>query len=124
MIVELLLGGPAATTAERYTRSGEGAAPDLLNAEVLHGIRARERLGALPADRASEAVDDLLSLPITRYPTFRLIDRVWRLRHNFSSYDAMYVALAEAVDGPLVTADARLARAVEAHTGVEAVLLT
>lgn len=52
-----------------------------------------------------------------------MVDRAWSLRHNFTAYDAMYVALAEAVDGQLVTLDGKLARAVREHTDVDAVLL-
>ena len=116
------MGGPAGAAAEGYLRSG-AAAPDLLNAEVLSGLRARERHGQLEAERSQEVAEDLLSLRITRYPTLPLVDRAWSLRHNFTAYDAMYVALAEAVDGQLVTLDGKLARAVREHTDVDAVLL-
>jgi predicted nucleic acid-binding protein len=69
----------------------------------------------MTAARAGEAIADLLDLPIERYPHNILVPRVWELRENLSAYDASYVALAEAVTDepvPLLTADARLAKAV------------
>jgi predicted nucleic acid-binding protein len=70
-------------------------------------------------------VADLLDLPIERYGHYALIPRIWELRENFSTYDAAYIALAEAIvepGAPLLTADARLARAAGAHTAVRVVL--
>lgn len=62
---------------------------------------------------------DLLDLPLERYPHDVLAPRIWRLRENFSAYDAAYVALAETLTdegAPLLTTDGRLARAARAHT--------
>lgn len=98
-------------------------APDLLNAEVLHVLRRYGRQGVITAQRSREMVRDLADLPIARYPTMALIDRAWSLRANLTAYDAMYVALAEALDAPLVTADARLAAAARTHAGIEVALL-
>lgn len=50
-------------------------------------------------------------MPIQRYPHIEVLERIWALRHNISAYDAAYVALAEALDAPLLTCDARLAAA-------------
>jgi predicted nucleic acid-binding protein len=75
--------------------------------------------------RGEEAITDLLDLPIERYPHDIFVPRVWQLRDNFSACDATYVALAEAVADepvPLLTADARLARAIEEHADVPVVL--
>ena len=63
-------------------------------------------------------VEDLCGLPIVRYDHGPLMHRVLELRHNFSAYDASYVALAEALGVPLLTADARLASAAREHTDV------
>ncbi len=63
------------------------------------------------AKQAYNAIDDLLSLPLTIYPTAPLLPRIWELRDNTTSYDACYVALAEALGCALATADQRLANA-------------
>ena len=58
-----------------------------------------------------EALDDLVDLSIVRYSHGPLLHRMWALRDNGSAYDAAYVALAEELGAPLLTLDARLARA-------------
>jgi predicted nucleic acid-binding protein len=55
------------------------------------------------------ALADLADLPVRRYPHDFLLPRVWQLRNNLSAYNAVYVALAEALDAPLITRDQRLA---------------
>jgi predicted nucleic acid-binding protein len=116
---------PRADDAERHVfdAAERQAAPDLLNAEVIHALRRFERGGVIDAEVATGAVETLAQLPIARYPTATLLDRAWSLRHNFTAYDAMYVALAEAVGTRLVTTDERLSSAVRTHTGIEVVLL-
>jgi predicted nucleic acid-binding protein len=84
-------------------------APQLIDLEVLHVFRRFERRGVLSASRAAEAVEDLLDLPVTRYPHLALASRIWELRGGLTAYDAAYVALAEALDAPLLTRDAALA---------------
>jgi predicted nucleic acid-binding protein len=86
-------------------------APHLLDLEVTQVLRRLVREGTVPANRADEAVRDLLDLRLTRYPHFMLLPRVWQLRHNFSAYDAAYVGLAEKLGAPLITRDGRLAAA-------------
>jgi len=86
-------------------------APHLLDLEVAQVLRRLVREGTVPANRADEAVRDLLDLRLTRYPHFMLLPRVWQLRHNFSAYDASYVGLAEKLRAPLITRDGRLAAA-------------
>jgi predicted nucleic acid-binding protein len=86
---------------------------------VLSVVR-RQVTGALLDDRrAGLALHDLVSLPATRYLHAPFAPRVWELRGNLTPYDAMYVALAEALDCALVTADARLARAPGIRCAVE-----
>jgi predicted nucleic acid-binding protein len=86
-------------------------APHLLDLEVAQVLRRLVREGTVPANRADEAVRDLLDLRLTRYPHSMLLPRVWQLRHNFSAYDAAYVGLAEKLGAPLITRDGRLAAA-------------
>ncbi len=90
---------------------------------MLHAIRGLERRAEVDTERSARAVGTLGQLPIARYPSSPLLERAWALRHNFTAYDSMYVALAEALRTRLVTADERLAIATRTHTGVEVVLL-
>jgi predicted nucleic acid-binding protein len=86
-------------------------APHLLDVEVAQVLRRFCARGALTAARADDALDDLLGLPITRYAHDLLLRRAWELRENLTAYDAVYVALAEALEAPLLTRDRRLAAA-------------
>jgi len=94
-----------------YSRRESLHAPHLLDLEVAQVLRRLVREGALSAGRAEEAIHDLLDLRIARYPHFVLLPRICHHRNNLSAYDAAYVALAEQLDAPLVTRDARLAAA-------------
>ena len=86
-------------------------APHVLDVEVVGVIRAFVLERALPEPNARLAVRALGELPVRRYPHVQLLDRVWELRSTLSASDATFVALAEALDVPLVTTDRRLARA-------------
>jgi predicted nucleic acid-binding protein len=123
--VRLLLRLPLAEAAEEHVFDAKqrSAAPDLLNAEVLHALRRFERRGELDVERSAAAIQDLSVLPIARYPTIALLERAWVLRHNFTACDALYVALAEALDTSLVTSDEHLASAARTHASVPVVLL-
>jgi predicted nucleic acid-binding protein len=59
-------------------------------------------------DRATDALRDLRELALVRYPAFGLIDRIWQLRPNLTAYDATFVALAEILECPLITCDAKI----------------
>lgn len=113
-----------ATEVEPFIARGDGAAPDFLNTELLHVLRTEERRHRIDAERSAAAREAIVGLPIARYPTLPLVRRAWELRHNFSAYDAMYVALAEVLATSLVTADARLASATRAHTDVAVDLIS
>lgn len=95
------------------------AAPDLVDLEVTSVLRGRLAGGHLVPRRADFALTDLLALPLERVPSRRLIRRCWELRNNLTMYDAAYVALAEALAVPLLTADARLARATGPQCPIE-----
>jgi predicted nucleic acid-binding protein len=106
---------PAPGLVERLAEDGDLHAPHLIDTEILHALR-RLTIGTLIGDdRAADARRDFAELTLVRYPHQPLSDRVWQLRHNLTAYDATFVALAEALDAPLVTCDARLASA-PAHT--------
>jgi predicted nucleic acid-binding protein len=85
--------------------------PDLADVEVVAVLRRRWLAKALPARRFAIAIDDLAALPADRYPVLPFMPRAYELRANVSASDATYVALAEQLDCPLLTADARLAAA-------------
>jgi predicted nucleic acid-binding protein len=87
------------------------AAPELLDLEVASVWRRAVRKGKLPERRAQQALSDLAELPLVRAPHQPVMDRIWALRDNLTSYDAAYVALAEALGSPLLTADVGLSRA-------------
>jgi len=111
--------GADGDTARGRLRGQDLAAPELIDLEVVSVLRRQLSIGKLDARRARLALDDLLDLPVQRAPHRPLLRRCWELRDNLSVYDAAYVALAEALDAPLVTADARLARAVGVRCAVE-----
>lgn len=126
-VTELLLARPTGShVATQFRDHGfDLHAPHLIDVEVTSALRRLVAAGAATASRGDEAIADLLDLPIERYPHDILVPRAWQLRDNFSAYDASYVALAEALADepvPLVTADARLARAIREHGNVPVVL--
>ncbi len=90
-------------------------APHVIDLEVAQAFRRLTRERAVSAERAEEAISDLMALRILRYPHSLLLPRIWQYRHNLSAYDAAYVALAEKLGAPLITRDARLAAA-SGHT--------
>jgi predicted nucleic acid-binding protein len=92
----------------RLRGGGPAASPHLLDSEVAHALRKHVLGGRLDDGRAAEALADLDALPLARYPARPLLPRIWELRHNLSGYDATYVALAEALDAPLITSERRL----------------
>ena len=95
----------------RLLAAGYCAAPDLVDVETVAVLRKRWIAKTLSDRRFRSAVEDLIALPMVRYPTGPLMFRAFELRANVTPYDATYVALAEGLSCTLVTADARLARA-------------
>ena len=105
---------------DRIYRSAESLhAPHLLDLEVAQVLRRLVREGTIPPLRAQEAVDDLLDLPVTRYPHDVLLPRIWQLRQNLTAYDAAYVALAEELGAILLTRDGRLSSAPRHRARIE-----
>jgi predicted nucleic acid-binding protein len=113
VLVELLRHGEHAKVVKERLDAEEYAlwAPHLIDAEVGHALRRWVRLEKLTADAAGRALWEVGDLPVERVEHELLVHVAWALRDNFSFYDGLYVALALMLDEPLLTFDARLARA-------------
>jgi len=94
-------------------------APHLLDVEIAQVLRRYVRDKTITAQRGQEALEDLADMPLNRYPHDFLIPRVWDLRATLTAYDAVYVALAELLDAPLLTCDGKIASAPGHHANVE-----
>ncbi|MDO9294716.1 type II toxin-antitoxin system VapC family toxin [Bradyrhizobium sp.] len=122
-MLETLLRRPAAAAVEKLLFEPFQIlhAPHLLDVEVAQVVRRFAANGEIDAERGRAALADLADFPLRRYPHDLLLPRVWDLRNNLTAYDAMYVALAEALDAPLLTRDKRLATAPGHHARIELV---
>jgi predicted nucleic acid-binding protein len=107
-LVELLLRGLRASRVERAIDGRDLVAPAVIDAEILSALRGLVRGHAVDAARAFDAISDLHSAPVQRYPLEPLLDQAWALRDRLTAYDALYVALALHLDCPLVTTDDRI----------------
>jgi predicted nucleic acid-binding protein len=112
-LLEALLRTPSAAAVEerlfdvRHTLH----APHLIDIELAQVLRRYAATGQVEPGRCQDALEDLSDFPLHRYPHDVLLPRVWELRHNLTAYDAVYIALAEALDARLLTRDRRLAAA-------------
>lgn len=121
-LLELLLHTPAAEAVwGRLARSGTLHAPHLLDIEVAQVLHRYVAAGAIDRLRGRAALTDLIEFPLRRYRHDVLLPRVWELGANLTAYDAAYVALAEALDAPLLTRDRRLAAAAGSRARIELV---
>lgn len=120
-VVAVALGddGADGDLARARLRDEELFAPELVDLEVASVLRRQLSAGDLDARRAQLALDDLFDLPMQRAPHRPLLARCWELRENLTVYDGAYVALAEALNAPLLTADARLAKAPGINCSIE-----
>jgi predicted nucleic acid-binding protein len=122
-LLEFLLQTALGTRVEArlFTPTDEIHSPHLVDVEITQALRRLVRLGEMSAGRAADAITDLADLDLHRHAHLDLLTRAWKLRENLSACDAMYVALAEALDAPLVTCDAALARAPGLRARIELV---
>ena len=124
--VEWLLGRAGADGVRRHLQDPGTTvhAPALLGVEVASALRGLVLVGKVGAARARAALEDLVDLGVETYDPTDLLPRVLDLRDNVTAYDAAYLALAEVLEAPLVTADARLAGVPGVRAEVEVVAAT
>ena len=111
--IEWLFQSPVGVRIDKriFSPSQSLHAPHLLDVEVAQVLRRYVREKMITAERGQEALEDLGDFPLNRYPHDFLIPRVWELRATLTAYDAVYVALAEVLDAPLLTCDGKIASA-------------
>ena len=117
----LLRGRGAERILERLAAESDHAAPHIVDVEVFSVIRREHLRGRLDRTQAAQAVEQLESWPGERFGHRRLLARAWELRDTVRGWDAMYVALAEALDAVLLTTDLRLAAALGPTCRIETV---
>jgi predicted nucleic acid-binding protein len=123
-VVDFLLGGGVAKRVEALmTAESEIAAPDVLVFETLAVLRRETFRGEIGEDRATGAIEDLGELPIEIFPSLPLRQRAWKVRHNFTAADALFVSLAEQLDEPLATKDRAFAAEAAKHANVTVIEL-
>lgn len=112
-LVESLLRLPAASRIdERMFAAGETLhAPHFIDVEIAQVVRRFHAAGEIDAERGRNALAFLIEFPLRRYRHTALLPRMWELRNNLTAYDAAYIALAEALDAPLLTRDRKIAAA-------------
>ena len=120
-LIEVLLRTSSAQAIEQRLFSSLQTihAPQLIDVEVAQVIRRYAMVGQIDSDRGRAVLADLMVFPMWRHSHDVLLPRVWELRNNLSAYDAVYLALAEALDAPLLTHDQRLATATRRHSWVQ-----
>ena len=111
-VLELLLRTEKGVKVQERVLDSEESlhAPHLIDIEVTQTLRRLVSLKEITAARGKQALEDHIALNIKRAEHKDLLDRVWSLRDSITAYDAAYVALAEILDAPLITCDAKLAR--------------
>jgi predicted nucleic acid-binding protein len=110
LVAALVDTGPHGVWAEDVLARGSLHAPELARAEATNILRRLERAKLITTPEANGAHDDLMQLDIDSFSFEPFADRIWELRHNVTSYDAWYVALAEALKLPLATLDETLSK--------------
>ncbi len=111
IVAALIDTGSDGTWAEQIIEGRALYAPELVRVEATNILRRLERAKKITTPEANGAYDDLMQLEIERFPFEPFSERIWQLRHTVTSYDAWYVAVAEALGFPLATLDERLMKA-------------
>jgi predicted nucleic acid-binding protein len=119
LVPALVDDSPGGDAIRGRLRDEQLVAPALIDIEVMHATRRAALEGRLDERRARQALVDLMAAPVRQVPHGGLLPRIWALRHNMTPYDAAYVALAEVIGAPLLTADRRLAGAPGCECEVE-----
>jgi predicted nucleic acid-binding protein len=104
-------GERAEWVRERVVRETDLVAPHIIDLEVVSALRKLVARAEVSRRQAENALADFADLEVDRYPVTSFLDRIWQLRSVLTPYDAAYVTLGEALATPLLTTDARLARA-------------
>jgi predicted nucleic acid-binding protein len=122
-LLEFLLQTPLGIRVEArlFRDADELHTPHLVDVEVTQGLRRLVRDREIASERAADAIADLADLDMHRHAHLDLLGRAWKLRENVTAYDAMYVALAEALDAALVTCDKPLAKAAGHRARIEVI---
>lgn len=110
VVTALLDSGPHGEWAESVIAAGALHAPELVLVEAANILRKMERAKEISTAEANAAYEDLVQLNLEMFSFDPFAERIWELRHDLTSYDAWYVAIAEALRLPLATLDKRLAR--------------
>jgi predicted nucleic acid-binding protein len=110
LVAALIDTGAHGVWAENILAGSSLHAPELVCAEATNILRRLERAKLITTPEANAAQEDLMQLDIELFPFEPFADRIWALRHNVTSYDAWYVAIAEALKLPLATLDESLSR--------------
>jgi predicted nucleic acid-binding protein len=108
-LVELLGGRNPDQTLVRRLLTGTLAAPEILDSEALKVLRGMARRGDIPEAEAARHLEHIATAPVVRVSVRVLMRRAWQMRHAVAAYDALYVALAEELDVPVITCDKKLA---------------
>lgn len=111
LVAALVDSGPRGEWAEGVLAVGSLHAPELVRVEAANVLRRLERAKEITTPEANAAYEDLIQLNMELFSFDPFAERIWELRHTLTSYDAWYVAIAEALKLPLATLDARLTRA-------------
>ena len=111
VVAALVDTGDNGAWAEKILEQDDLYAPELLRVEASNVLRRLERGKEITEQEANAAFEDLMELDVELHAFEPFSERVWELRHNVTSYDSWYVALAEALNLPLATLDGRLAKA-------------